>query len=79
MTIVSSAATPVRKAVEDADILVVEVDVDVAVELAVVAEELLLGARVGVGEAAQDLPDVGALDRGPATRPRSGREARAES
>ena len=62
MTIVSSAPTAVLEAVEDADVLVVEIDVDVAVELAVVAEQLLLGPGVGGGEAAQNLAHLGALD-----------------
>src|SRR5690349_11799911 len=51
---------------QDPDVLVVEVDVDVAVQLAVLAEEL--GRSVGelAGQRAQNLADVGAagLDLG---------------
>jgi hypothetical protein len=53
--------------VKDADVLVVEVDVDVAVQLALGPEELLLGVRVLVRQGAQDLADrraVGAHLRG---------------
>ena len=50
------------EAVEDADVLVVEVDVDVAIELAVVAKQLLLGARVSGGKPSQDLADIGAVE-----------------
>src|SRR4051812_14949091 len=49
------------EAVEDPYVLVVQVDVDVAVELAAVAEELALGGRMLVGERAQDLADVRAV------------------
>src|SRR6187551_3040994 len=47
------------QAVEDPNVLVVEVDVDVAVEVAVLAEELLTGGGVLGGEGAQDLAHVG--------------------
>ena len=58
-------ALPDRRveAVEHADVLVVEVDVDVAVELAVGAEDLVLGLGVRVGQGVQDLADVGAVGR----------------
>src|SRR3954471_8951381 len=49
------------EAVEDANVLVVEIDVDVAVELAAVAEELAAGVGVGAGEGVEDLADVGAV------------------
>src|SRR4051812_20942321 len=51
------------EALEDADVLVVEVDVDVAVELAAVAEDLGLGLRMLVGQRAEDLPDGGPAGR----------------
>ena len=53
----SRSPTGVVEAVEHADVLVVEVDVDVAVEVAVVAEELLARRRVRVGERVEDLAD----------------------
>src|SRR4051812_19925178 len=48
------------EAVEHPDVLVVEVDVDVAVELAV-GEELRLGLRVRGHEGAQHVADVAAV------------------
>src|SRR3954463_8620104 len=45
------------EALQHAHVLVVEVDVDVAVELAAVAEDLRLGRRMLVGERAEDLAD----------------------
>src|SRR4249919_1464464 len=61
------------KTVEDADVLVVEIDVDVAVEVAVLAEELFAGAGVLGGESPQYLADIGAdgLDLGLAARLRA--------
>src|SRR6478735_9024860 len=44
--------------VEDADVLVVEIDVDIAVQRPVDAEELRLGGGVLLGERAQDRADV---------------------
>src|SRR3954468_6703844 len=46
--------------IEDPDVLVVEIDVDVAVELALAREELALGRRVLLGEGAKHLADVAA-------------------
>jgi hypothetical protein len=43
---------------EHADVFVVEVHVDVAVELALGGEQLVLGGRITGGEVAQDLTDV---------------------
>src|SRR5437763_15548255 len=59
------------QAVEHADVLVVQVDVHVAVELAVLAEQLPLGVGVLPRERAQDLADVRPV-RGDLLRP-SGR------
>src|SRR5215217_204955 len=47
-----------REAVEHADVLVVEVDVDVAVQAAVVAEELLARLRMRLGERVEDGADA---------------------
>jgi hypothetical protein len=44
--------------VEHTDILVVEIDVDVAVELSVCREQLVGGGGMGVGEVTQDVADV---------------------
>src|ERR1035438_37488 len=46
------------EAVEHAYVLVVEVDVDVAVELALGGEQLALGRRVAGGEVLEHLADV---------------------
>ncbi len=51
------------EAVEHAHVLVVEVDVDVAVELALGREQLLLGAGMRLDQRAQGLADGGAVDR----------------
>src|ERR1700744_2413548 len=48
------------EAVEDADVLVVQVDVDVAVQLALGVEQLGRGFRVRGGQGTQHLTDVGA-------------------
>ena len=50
------------QAAEQPHVLVVEVDVDVAVELARLVEELAADAGMRLGEAAQDRADVAALD-----------------
>ena len=59
-----------ESAVQHPHVLVVEVDVDVAVELAVLAEQLGGGVGVLGSQGAQDLADVGAggLDLGLAAR-----------
>jgi hypothetical protein len=55
----SSAVADGRlEAVEHAHVLVVEIDVDVAVQGAVGSEQLALGRRVRRGEIAQHLADV---------------------
>ena len=61
ITSVSALADGGVEPVEHPHVLVVEVDVHVAVELAVGSEELRLGLRVGRGERAQHLADVAAV------------------
>ena len=69
----SDSPTDGVQPVEHADVLVVEVDVDVAVELPVGAEQLRLGRGVLLGERAQDRADVVAAGRAPPSRrPRRG-------
>src|SRR5436190_10925874 len=49
------------EALEHPHVLIVEVDVDVAVEVAAVAEDLGLRRRMVLGQRAEDLPDGGAV------------------
>ena len=67
------------QAVEDADVLVVQVDVHVAVEIAVLGEELALGVRVSVDERGRGRRPLSSPRRALGTRLRSGCGARAGS
>src|SRR5207244_4083797 len=50
------------QAVEHTDVLVVEVDVDVTVELALWREELVLRRRIALGQSPKRVPHRGAVD-----------------
>ena len=73
ITSVSESSTEVSSPFEHPDVLVVEVHVDVAVELPVGAEELVLRRGVLLGEVAQDAADVVAGGRTSFSPPTDGR------